>query len=52
MLKYVYCPFDKDEKYYDADIQYNSIEEITDFTIKYAVLDALSLEYYFSIEFR
>ncbi len=49
MKKYIYCPF-IDNCYYDVDIQYNSIEQITDYTINYAVLDALSLEYYFTIE--
>lgn len=51
MKKYVYCPF-IDSNYYDTDIQYSSIEEITDLSCDYAVLDALSLEYYFNIEFH
>lgn len=51
MKKYVYSPF-IDALVYDYDIQYNTIEEITDFSVNYAVLDALSLEYYFTIEFH
>lgn len=49
MKKYIYCPF-IDDIYYDTDTQYNSLEYITDYSVKYAVLDALSLEYYFSVE--
>lgn len=51
MKKYVFCPFE-DNIHYNTDIQYNNIEDITDYTCNYAVLDALSLEYYFSIEFH
>lgn len=49
---YVYCPFDSEFAFYDTEIQYDRIEDIADFTVNYAVLDALSLEYYFSIEFH
>ena len=48
MKKYVYFPLEGN--FYNTDIQYNTIEEITDFSCDYAVLDALSLEYYFYIE--
>lgn len=51
MKKYCYCPF-IDNIYYDTDIQYSSLEEITDFSVNYAVLDCLSLEYYFTIDFH
>lgn len=51
MKKYIYCPF-IDNIYYDTDIIYDEIEQINDFSIRYAVLDALSMEYYFSIEFH
>lgn len=51
MKKYVYCPF-VDAVCYDSDIQYDRIEDIKDFSVRYAVLDALSLEYYFSVEFH
>lgn len=52
MKKYVYCPFDSESLYYDTEIQFSNVEEITDFSVNYAVLDALSLEYYFTIEFH
>ena len=51
MLKYVYVPFES-ETVYNTDFIFETLEEITNFDIKYAVLDALSLEYYFSIEFH
>lgn len=51
MKKYIYCPF-VDSVHYDDEIQFNSLEDITDFSVNYAVLDALSMEYYFSIEFH
>lgn len=50
MKKYVFSPIFYDG--YDTEILYDTIEDITDFTHDYAVLDALSLEYYFSIEFH
>lgn len=51
MLRYVYCPIENGV--YDPEfIVFDRIEDIKDFTLEYAVLDALSLEYYFSIEFH
>jgi hypothetical protein len=50
-LHYVYVPIIDNYYNYDEGF-YESIEEITDFTVEYAMLDALSLEYYGSIEFH
>lgn len=57
-MKFVYCPF-IDQNDYDTDIQYNNIEELASdienikcYSLQYAVLDALSLEYYFTIEIQ
>lgn len=44
---FVYCPIING--YYDTDTQYDRIEDIDNYMVDYAVLDALSLEYYFTI---
>lgn len=51
MKKYIYVPF-LDDIYYDDDVFYERIEDITDFSINYAVLDAISYEYIMSISFH
>lgn len=48
---YVYSPFIEKNVYSDT-VMYDHIEDITDYSVPYAVLDALSQEYYFSIHFE